>query len=799
MPDGASSTDFSLDAGSATGWDQFATHAKMTGGQSTYTEETYTTTIDRSAPDFRRREAEAARIAREIESSTSTNAHVREERGQAQENDYGDEEDKYSGVRRDFQPLPTGSANRYMPPALRAPSAAPSATGVPMDPAIISSQLARPGAPSKTTSQQSVQATVAGQGRTASLAQGTPVAVTKTKDLDLATMVGSSSTTKLPPRKMASPSPERSQNPALASQGVEKKVLGEFRQFADVERARVAEKKRMQTKQDRHAKINELRSFAKRFKLKTPIPEDLVGILAKDPKKQDDITSKAQRDYEEAKSGVPLPLPLHTNSQAPIPKFDKSQIPPPIPERSTFLASRGGKASVGRNGRPLGQQLPFGAAGVPLAPRAQGQKNVPAPIPMPELKSQHSTAGSSGVSSPRGMDTPTSAVSSKFNVRALEFRPTAPAFNPSSASVSAASPSPTKRTASIARPASPSQFFGKRLPIAPSERLSVTANFNPIERMKKEVKDKIADPSAEDKRDFAMNGGIPNAFHTPPTWTVAKENEDKTYENVFSSGAPSASPASSRQPSHNATPFQGQMPQMGGVQHIQQPHQAAHGQYPAQHHQPQFERSVSDMHMQNGSTAMFVSPNMTPRGRYASPMAPHVQYGTPQGYFAGINTPMMRPYGGNAAMMHGQHGMVAPMMAQQHSTGGYMNMPNQMNMVYPSPRVHHAYPQQQNGYPSPGPMAPVMMQQNSQQGYPAGQMMYPNPGMYGQPQMRGAYGGNTPYGSSPHTPHHLNQRAMSSGYQKGMPQVNMNNAGPPANAPQQPAAFGQMAGGEDAK
>lgn len=774
----------------------------MTGGQSTYTEETYTTTIDRSAPDYKRREAEAARIAREIESQMSTNAHVREERGQVQENDYGDEEDKYSGVRRDYQPLPAGSANRYTPPALRAPSATPSAAGVPMDPAIISSQLARPGAPAKTTSQQSVQAKNEPAGRAVSLAPSTAQdAATKTKNLDLATMVDSNLATKMPPRKMASPSPERPQNPALASQGVEKKVLGEFRQFADVERARIAEKKRIQTKQDRDAKVNELRQFAKRFKLKTPIPEDLVGILAKDPRKQEAITEKAQRDYEEAKGGLPLPIPLHTTNQAPVPKFDKSQIPPPIPERSTFLATRGGKASVGRNGRPLGQPLPFSAAGVPLAPRAQGQKNVPAPIPMPELKSQHSTAGSSGVSSPRGVDTPTSAVSSKFNVRALEFRPTAPAFNPSSASVSAASPSPVKRTASIARPASPSQFFGKRMPIAPSERLDIMAHFNPIERMQQEVKDKIADPNAEDKRDFAQNGGIPNAFHTPPTWTVAKENENKTYEDMFNMNASSASPVSSRTPSQNATAFQGQMHQIGGVPHMQQAATNQHGHNPGHHYQPQFDRSMSDMHMQNGASGMFASPNMTPRGAYASPMAHPVQagYGGPQGYFTGANGPMMRLYGGNTAMMHGQHGqMVAPMMAAQHSSGGYMGMPNQMNMVYPSPRVHHAYPHQQNGYPSPGPMAPVMMHQGSQQGYPAGQMMYSNPNIYGQPQMRGGYGANTPYGSSPHTPHHLNQRAMSHGYQKGMPQVNMNNAGPPANAPQQPAAFGQMASGEDA-
>ena len=195
------------------------------------------------------------------------------------------------------------------------------------------------------------------------------------------------------------------------------------------------------------------------------------------------------------------------------------------------------------------------------------------------------------------------------------------------------------------------------------------------------------------------------------------------------------------------------------------------------------------------------TPNMTPRGTYASPMGHPAQsaYGH-QSYF-GVNGPMpVRPYGNNAAMMHGQHGpMSAPMMVQQQSSGPYMGMQNQMGMVFPSPRAAHVYPQQQNGYPSPGPMAPVMMHQGSQQGYGNQNMMYPNQNMYGgHPQMGRGYAGNhTPYGSSPHQPHHLAQRAMSSGYGQKFPQL---PAGPPTNAPQQPAAFNQQQPGrEEAK
>ena len=55
---------------------------------------------------------------------------------------------RYSGVRRqqEFPPLgsTTNSSNKYTPPARRAPTAQSTVSGAPVDPAIISSQLARP-------------------------------------------------------------------------------------------------------------------------------------------------------------------------------------------------------------------------------------------------------------------------------------------------------------------------------------------------------------------------------------------------------------------------------------------------------------------------------------------------------------------------------------------------------------------------------------------------------------------------------------------------------------------------------
>jgi len=77
-------------------WDQFEVNKQKFGVDGSFDEDLYTTKLD--ANDFDEEKVrKAERIASEIEGSTSTNIHVMEERGQAIQGDY-DEEDLYSGV-----------------------------------------------------------------------------------------------------------------------------------------------------------------------------------------------------------------------------------------------------------------------------------------------------------------------------------------------------------------------------------------------------------------------------------------------------------------------------------------------------------------------------------------------------------------------------------------------------------------------------------------------------------------------------------------------------------------------------
>jgi hypothetical protein len=82
--------------GSIGDWDQFSANEKKFNVKASFDENLYTTKLDLSSIDASQR-AVAERIAKEIESTSSTNMHVAEERNQAIATDY-DEEDRYSGV-----------------------------------------------------------------------------------------------------------------------------------------------------------------------------------------------------------------------------------------------------------------------------------------------------------------------------------------------------------------------------------------------------------------------------------------------------------------------------------------------------------------------------------------------------------------------------------------------------------------------------------------------------------------------------------------------------------------------------
>lgn len=116
IPDSQTATNSSLltleESTSHESWDQFSVNEKLFGCKTDFDEELYTTSLDRSTPEFKRLEKDAERIAREIQHSYSGNLHVSEERKQdITDNDALDEEERYSSVIR--------NPSSYVPPIFR--------------------------------------------------------------------------------------------------------------------------------------------------------------------------------------------------------------------------------------------------------------------------------------------------------------------------------------------------------------------------------------------------------------------------------------------------------------------------------------------------------------------------------------------------------------------------------------------------------------------------------------------------------------------------------------------------------
>ena len=834
MPEAGDETDISLDSAGPHAWDQFETNKRMFGTTSTFDENDYTTAIDRSDPSFKRKQAEADRIAREIERSTSTNAHMREERGQALENDGEDEEDKYSGVRRserNFPPLNSGAPNTYTPPARRPPTGQATVRGAPVDPAIISAQIARPdGVRAVVPKSQLKTGEIQNQqtSKSSDVPHGAQVAQTSKEITSLEGVHQASEASNKSEKSRSinnSVSPNRNISQENPTENVENKLLDQFKQFANSEKLKFQNQRRAQATQDRQSKLNDLLRFSENFKLKTPIPNDLIGILAKDPAKQEQIIEKAKKEVEETKSAAASPArPSEPKALRTVaaPKFDPSTISPLPP---AFGRGRGGvPPHAGRNDRPAQPQGTFTGRGMssqfqqrsnatPQDRKSAMLHTIPPPIPIYEsgrLPPTGPAADQSGISSPHRsiVHTPTSAVSTKFNVKAMEFRPNAnaPAFNPIASSNTPSSPSSVQRTRSISRAASPSAFFGSRKPKAAAERALIEDNFNPLKKMKQETEKKEVE---ESKKLFPLNGGIPPAYSTGPRWEVLSKNSETTYNMVFEKQlTPAISPVQSRSNSTQHIPYPNQVPQhlQNGQQihpQISTPHRT-----PSHMQGPHYPHHGDDrMQMQSGSPQVYPSPHVTPGQMvYPSPMVNQAQmaYGQPP-YFGGQTNqgPMqMRQYQGTPQFMHTQHGqLAAPVMVQQQSSGPYMAISQSYNPQMPmySPSPSHAYPQQ-NGYPSPGRGAPMMMHQNSQQGHHTQQVMYPVPGQGGQmmyqqqgSQMRGYPSQQGPYGSSPHQHHGFPQRAMSNGYgqmPKMMPTQSMQGMqGMPPTGPAQHGGF----------
>ncbi|KAF2846317.1 PAB1 binding protein-like protein [Plenodomus tracheiphilus IPT5] len=767
-------TDSSLSlesSGRTNDWDQFAANERMFGVKSNYDENLYTTTINKNDPQYAQRAARAEKLAREIESSSALNSHVREERGgQAPVDDAGaDEEDKYSGVRRDFPALSTGQSNRYTPPARRAPAAQSTVPGAPIDPAIIS---AVPRPDSKLA--QRAPSPAAAPPVTTGGSQGVPNAKASettpqsdaTSKLETKQAGVSKPTTEQPQKPssaiksgVAAIPPRKAGRPHDATTNVEHDLLDSFKQFSAAEKLRMSERQRAFARENKAVKLNDLKKFAQNFKLSTPVPSDLVPILAKDETKQQAIVEKALKQAKEIKS-----TPPKTSSTL----ADAKAAPRPTTKPDTAQASPNTNVAGQQNQRPRPGQTAYASAAArdrthqnnnQIPPRNQGllstrlqlsqqqhkqqgnmaYNNVPQPIPAQDMR-----LPPTGPSQPsNGVPTPSSNLSSRFNVRAHEFKPNPAAhtFQPSGNPSANSSPRPNSAVKpEVRRPSTITNFFGGQKPSV--KTLDDRNTFNAIGRLEKEF-------------EKSHSGSIPPPYKTPPTWDFPAANTDKGHVQLFEHAAATA-PLNAP---HNAMaggsmPHQHQLPphlQGGpGMPQGPTPQHTPRGP-PVQPHPGPNQHHYEAQHMQFSHSTSSVQPSPRPMQGYMYGTQPQQMPGYPQpgqvpqyGMSPGVQHVTLRNTQGGQFINPPGPAMGGHMMTNQPSNGPYMQMPGgpQMPMYSPAPGpaypqypVHMPGPPGANGFPSPRPGAQMMSHQGSQQGHhQQPPMMYMQPGAPG-PQM----------------------------------------------------------------
>ncbi|CCJ30934.1 unnamed protein product, partial [Pneumocystis jirovecii] len=238
---------------SAEVWDQFAANEMLFGVKSEFDEDFYTTKVDKSHPSYKKREAEATRIAKEIHQSSTNNIHVAEERGFIQTDI--SEEAMYSGV---FRPSSENESSENAKEANIASIASGNHTSV---------------------HSQTINAETDAPKQSPTVVHKHSTDKEKKEPHDSTVISNVSRTPK-----------------------IETELMGTFKQFVSGERERLQARKQALIKKEKDVKLQELLKFSQNFKLNTPVPSDLMPILAKDKTKHDEPSKSVRKSPGLSKS-----------------------------------------------------------------------------------------------------------------------------------------------------------------------------------------------------------------------------------------------------------------------------------------------------------------------------------------------------------------------------------------------------------------------------------------------------------------------------------------------------------------
>lgn len=716
----------------------------------------------------------------------------------------------------------TNRENKYTPPARRALTGQATAKGAPVDPAIISSQLKKQPTPKP---EESKAAPAPAKAPTVEVKPAEAKPEAKPEGKQAGPKAGESKATggKLPADgksnsdKTATPlRPAAGAGRSTTTQGkdgptgtapsatstVERDVLNSFKTFASQQRQNAEKVRSNKAKADKEVKLIELKKFADSFKLATPVPSDLISIIAKDPAKQKQIQAKAIQNAEDVakqkavesvvskEKGVapakdanakPPAEPAATAASVPATADPRTTSRPSAPQHSSSsgLPNRHQGNRQGYNGQAHYQQQnyrnnrapPHLGGGQTQAPgnlvqriRDQQQKmhqpqhphmnhHMPAEAMRLPPTGPSNNADSSYGRRLGGMPPPHMA-QGKLNPNSHEFRPNAfaPAFNP-------AGPSQGSSPRSSVHNVVEAQAVPTIAPTPTGGQL-VRRKTKAIDVAKCFILSNIKSIRPPQGRNWDENDGLRPSYDTLPTWRQLQEETERadstmhlTYKEYFEKLPLSAAATATPNPPHVVPQLAHQHQLPLHLQHNthnqalrQSPHMPPMQMHTAQHgHVPHAPFSNPDDHrmMHSASAQSFASPRMG-----------HV----PMAYPPAMNSPAQVPYNQPGMQQYMNPG--TPQMSQYRSfSNNPQFMPQQPPHMGGPMMMQPQFMAGPNGMVAAGPqvqMYPVSHPQFMPHGggppqSMAGSTGFPSPGRPAAPMMahQGSHQGQPMYGMSP--------------------------------------------------
>jgi len=477
-------------------WDQFATNEKMFGLKSSYSEELYTTKLDRSHPEFAKRYRAAESIAREIEGKVSSNPHIMEERGLKVDDSGVDEEDKYAGVIRTQAPqsvlgyAAAAAGGKYTPPAKREALAQQVKAA---DPAIVSTTKPTTPKPAEKPIEKQVDAPSEKPATPTTSENPTPKPADK------------------PSLALPLPPSTNGNIPIVVKEpdDTTPQIQEASQKFVKEEKVKIKRARNLIGTKEKQRQLNEFAEFSQSLHLTMPVPTDLLPILAgKDANRQKQILERNQelKRRHDGKQTSPKPATPASVASVTSPPA-QSPITSPTPTLAERLRSN----------------------------QTRTPGSVPSPIASP-------TPLEPGTIKP-----PQTATTKNLNPGAKEFvfKPGAKEFKPSF-TPSTHSPSPSRSTV-VSPPPPPVRPRADR----PEEKQSVPKpGFWDKKPRRKEPRESISslNPLATAKMEFKPSHegeqfSLAPAYATQPYWPYAEADGQKGYFEVLTEGK-----------SHPATP-----------------------------------------------------------------------------------------------------------------------------------------------------------------------------------------------------------------------------------------------------